>query len=147
MIGGLNLTWEQVSRLQLENATEQDLEIIPVEETMNSGKTVDWLEYALQRFPTAKYVAKMDQDSFVHPPNLVEQLTRLPTLNLLYGFDCGQNGVRQWLGESILNGNAFTKPLNTKGKFENPWTRDVSGARMQRPLLFPCGKFYLFSRD
>lgn len=145
VIGALGLPPEQLAELEAEIQKEDDIEKLQIVENMNEGKTYDWLDYALKRFPHASYIAKMDQDAFVHPVNLIKQLQGLPQKDLFYGFDCGHNGMRHKInvGIHIDRKDAFTN-------FEYPdnpqtWTDD--GSPIRRPLLFMCGMFYVYSKD
>merc|ERR1719321_1493450 len=58
---------------------------------MNRGKAFEWFQFALREYPSPAYIAKGDVDAFVHPVHLAQQLSSLPSQNLLYGFDCEHN--------------------------------------------------------
>jgi len=66
--------------LQAEHAKFRDITTLNCTENMNEGKTYDWFRYfgssdlALQ----PRFVAKADEDTFVHPANLLAFLQALP---------------------------------------------------------------------
>jgi hypothetical protein len=83
---------ERASVLE-EQKTYGDLVLLDIKENMNNGKSHDWLKYAAAHFPKAWLIGKGDMDTYIHLPNLFDQLkTRVPmTRNLYYGMDCMDN--------------------------------------------------------
>jgi len=139
---------QDMKAVKQEASTEGDLEFLEnVHENMNEGKSFAWFDTALKRFPDAQYIAKMDQDSFVHPTNLVHELEKLPRTALLYGADCGHNGIRTFLDTMVSDTRAldvaYANLTNMQGA---PITYSLRGMT-KRPVMFMCGMFYLFSRD
>lgn len=127
--------------LQLEMEAYGDIILLDCEENMNDGKTLVFFQYVAVKYPDFAYTMKTDDDSFLHVPNLLRALEKLPRSDLLYGFsipesDCcfmGGEGyvlsqdlvrwigqtplepVLPWLGEDALTAHW----LKTRGKAGN----------------------------
>lgn len=127
VIGSHGLDDDTMKTLSDEQDELGDLVLLDIKENMNEGKSFAWFKHAVDRYPSAKFIGKSDVDAFLHPRNLAVQLARLPNTELLYGFDCGINKRREYIG-STKNGSDMV-PLWESG----------SGHM--------AGAFYLFSSD
>jgi hypothetical protein len=61
------------ARLQKEEEEHHDLAFVP---GVLAEKTRQWLAEAARRYPDAKYIGKMDSDTYVSPLNLIDNLRR-----------------------------------------------------------------------
>lgn len=103
------------------------LVFVKCKENMNKGKTMDWFKFALSQYPTAKYIGKMDLDTYMHAKNTVAMLEMLPYENLVYARPCvvGKcNNIRRNKKNICLGDPCYLKP-------------DCK----------ICGGFYIISRD
>jgi hypothetical protein len=151
VIGVEGLPETQRTQLEKEKQLHKDIVMLGMHENMNHGKSFEWFKFALEEFPKAMYIAKGDVDAFVHPIHLAQQLSSLPSRNLLYGFDCQHNmeykrGIKSLKKMSkkhsantrlnVISTGMRYSSFDTAATFSNSWDE-----------VFMCGMFYLFSRD
>jgi len=141
VIGVDDLEEKVQTLLNEENKQYGDIVMLPIHENMNRGKTFKWFQFALQEYPRAAYIAKGDVDAFVHPVHLAQQLSSLPSRNLLYGFDCQHNleyehHVKKKANVNLASMGTTRSVFRAGAMFSKSWD-----------TVFMCGMFYLFSRD
>uniref|UniRef100_A0A7S1W1Y0 Hexosyltransferase n=1 Tax=Alexandrium catenella TaxID=2925 RepID=A0A7S1W1Y0_ALECA len=115
---------------------ENDLTILNIHENIDCGKTLAWFEFAVERYPEATHIAKMDMDAYVD----------LPRLSLmLHGFadECPRvYGGRTWAcGEDYCPPPTCKDPVGTDFRQYSPSkeTKEACWTYMQ-------GGFYFMSQ-
>ncbi|ORC84767.1 UDP-Gal or UDP-GlcNAc-dependent glycosyltransferase [Trypanosoma theileri] len=108
-----------------------------------SRKTYFWLEMALRLFPSAKYIAKGDDDMFLRVPQFLAELTSLPTRGLYWGI-LGRS-YRSSISFTFAFGACYTLALDVAKTV-------VSFGPLRRVVYVPftasvADKYYLYHMD
>lgn len=69
----------------VEQQAYRDILLLNYSENMNAGKTFNFFKWAASKAPLYTFVAKMDDDVFLHPANFQARLRVLPRTNLYFG--------------------------------------------------------------
>lgn len=166
VVGGYDLSVGSVKRVLKANETSGDWILLPeAAESMNGGKSLDWIDFALQggdeRWKVAlvsedrraedvlesstspndeeepfAYIAKLDLDAFLHAQRLVVELTKIPAVHRR----------RLWYGGECLHeleGRFGMESFAPLGTTRTPKTFDGLAAFVKKI----CGEFYLVSAD
>lgn len=87
VVGSVGLNKQELSHLNGEQNRHNDLLLIPIHDTYRNlaskvKRSFEWLDLQHDYGLVYKYVLKCDDDSFVHLPKLIEELSMLDTLFL-----------------------------------------------------------------
>lgn len=143
VIGAQGLTAEEKKPVLAANKTHNDFLFLEnTKENMNLGKSLDWIDFAIERFGASSYespraaafLGKLDLDAFLHSRLLVRELSKLPRKMLFYGGEAAHlledgrlgthnvyEGVEFCFGDTKLVGELYVLSLDlallaTRGK-------------------------------
>ena len=77
VIGGKNLSSDELESLKKENLDHSDIVLLDTKENIDEGKTLDWFDFALKNYGHMTHFGKMELDAWVSGEELVNELRRI----------------------------------------------------------------------